>query len=721
MINPGAILEVVPAKLNSLNFPRKKASEGILYMANNIYFNRELSWLSFNYRILQEAKDEQVPLYDRIRFMALFASNLDSFYRSRVAALTNLTVLKSKTLKKINFNPTDLLQKINGKVDSQQEELFAVYQQIIHEALPKEHIYLIDETNLSLKQASFIKNFYKREVSYHIQPIILMRRKITFFLQNKALYLAIKLVSKTGQETNYALIKIPSPPLERFITLPEEKGKKCIIFIDDLLRYCLPGIFPGYTIESSYSVKLNRDADQYSEDEFRSDLIDKINRGLLKRKNEQPSHFLYDERMPKPFRKIIRDAFAFQKDELIAGGKYHNFNDFIDFPNLTGRNLTYQEIRALPVKVFDENKTLFQAIDQKDYLVYFPYHKYLYVLNFLNQAILTGATRAIYITLYRIGNNSKVISTLMTAARKGIPVTAFAEVNVSSDKESNSEWTKQLEKAGVRLFYSFPGLKVHAKLCLIEVSQNNTIHSYSYLSTGNFNEKLAKLNSDFGYFTANPDLNSEVKKVFNYLTHQNKPEKLNHLLAAPFNMRRKFYKLIDNEIIQAKEGKEASIFIKVNNLQDIKIIKKLYDASRAGVKIRIVVRSICCLVPGIKGMSENIEVISLIDRFSEHARIFKFNNGGDPLFYIGSADWMVRNFDRRIEIVFPVYESEIKAEVDTIIEMQWRDNVKARIIEKSSSNPYRRRIEGSPVFRAQADIFEYLKKFSQKTSVISSP
>jgi polyphosphate kinase len=678
-------------------------------MANNIYLNRELSWLAFNYRILQEAMDENVPLYERIRFMGLFAGNLDTFYRSRVAALTNLTVLSKKAIKKLNFDPTDLLDKINRKVDNQQEELFAVYNRIIHKELKSHNIHLMDETNLTQKQADFVKTYYKRTVAPHIQPMILIRRKITFFLQNKALYLAIKLISKTRQEIKYALIKIPSPPLKRFITLPEEAHKKGVIFLDDLLRYCLPDIFPGYKIASSYAVKLNRDAEQYSEDEFRIDLINKIEKGLLLRKNEQPSHFLYDKNMPKAYLKFIRKVFDFQKKELIPGGRYHNFNDFISFPNLAGKSFEYKSLKPLPIQILENEKSFFKVMEQLDVLCYFPYHNYEYVFRFINEAIDRDATVSISITLYRVSTDSKIISLLTAAAKKGIQVIAFAEINVSPEKGGSHEWVSELEKSGVRVLYSFPGLKVHAKLCLIEVRKDERTDTYAYLSTGNFNEALASANSDFGFFTTNPKIVSESKRVFQYLTHQDKPKKIKHLLVAPFNIRQQFYRLIENEIKLAREGKRAEMILKLINLQDPAIIKKLYKASRSGVKIRIIVRSICCLIPGIKGLSENIEVISLVDRFSEHARAFKFYNDGDPLYYIGSADWMTRNFDRRVEVVFPIYDNSIKKELNDLLELQWRDNIKARVVEKTLSNPHRPRKEGTAAYRAQTDIYHFLK------------
>ena len=674
-------------------------------MSINLYYNRELSWLAFNHRILQEAMDGRVPLYERIKFMALFAENLDSFYRLRVAALTNLAVLNKRTRKKIKFNPGNLLEKINKHVIVQQEELFSVYQQLIGKILPSENICLLNEKDLSSKQSAYVKKFYREQVAAHIQPMMLMRRKITFFLQNKALYLAIKLLEKSGQDTKYALIRIPSPPLNRFVLLPEEGGKKGIIFIDDLLRNCLPDIFPGYTIDSSYSVKLNRDADQYSEDEFNIELLDNIKRGLMKRKNEQPSHFLYDKEMPKSYRKVIREAFAFQKDELIAGGRYHNFNDFLSFPNPKNKLLTYPKFNPVPPKVFQGRNSILKTVAQQDCLLYYPYHTYAYVLNFLNEAIKNPATRTIYITLYRVDNNSKIISTLINAVKQRIQVIAFAETKVAPEKNGEDGWAKRLENRCVHVIHSFPGLKVHAKLCLIEMDKM----VYGYLSSGNFNENLAKQNCDFGFFTVDPKINSEVKEVFNYLTHQVKPKKLKQLLVSPFTMRKEFSRLVENEMKEARKGNTASIFIKVNNLQDKKIIKKLYEASCAGVKVRIIVRSICCLIPGIKGMSENIEVISLIDRFSEHGRVFCFHNRGRPLYYIGSADLMVRNLDRRVEVVFPVYNEELKNRLNTILDLQWRDNVKARIIEKSFRNPHRKREKGSPEYCAQTDIAEYVK------------
>jgi polyphosphate kinase len=673
-------------------------------------FNREISWLAFNHRVLQEAKDTTVPLHERIKFMAIFSSNLDEFFRVRVAALRNLIVLKQKSRKKLTFDPGKLIKKIHTIVFRQQEELGAIHRDLIQNELVKHHIHLVQDSDLSRKQGIFLKQYFRRELLALIQPVFLAEHKQNLFLEDRALYLIVQLYPVTGNTDSrfqFALIKIPSPPLNRFITIPSGNNRRYIIFIDDIIRLCLSDIFPGYAIRDAYAIKLSRDAEIYIEDEFSDDLVEKIKKGLKKRKTGVPCRLLYDMRMPAGLLTVVRKRFDLNKDNLIAGGRYHNYNDFFSFPNLGPGTLEYPGFKAIKIHTIESAASLYSAIDKRDVLLYYPYHSFAYFLKFLKQAVEHPLTTSIKITLYRTSDDSKVIQNLIKAARKGIEVSVFVEVMARFDEASNIKWAEKLRLAGAAVTYSFPDLKVHAKTCLVTRQEKNTPKNYLYLSSGNFNEKTAQQYTDVGFFTCDKRLTAEVEMVFAFLINKQKPKHFNHLLVAPFCMRRKFYRLIAHEIKMARQGKKAEIFLKLNNIQDPKIINKLYAASNAGVKIKMVVRGICCLVPGIKNMSENIEVISIIDRFLEHSRMYIFHNNGKPKFFLASADWMTRNLSRRIELVVPIYDRRIQKDLLEISALIWKDSAKARIIDKKLKNVYRTSGENRKI-RSQTAIYDYL-------------
>jgi polyphosphate kinase len=670
------------------------------------YFNREISWLAFNHRVLQEAYDPSVPLYERIKFMAIFSSNLDEFYRVRVAALRNLLELKKKTQKKLSFEPALLLKDIYKKVHEQQEQLGDIYRNNILPELIQNKINLIQDTDLENKQAAFVKDFFAQEVRPHIQPTLLLKNKVTLFLQNKSIYLAIKLLSlkqtkdKQAKYTKYAILEIPS------------WEQKFIMFLDDVIRFCSQDIFPGYIVDEMYSFKLTRDAEIYIDDEFSGNLLEKIKKGISKRKIGLPCRFLYDLHMPKDFLRFLKEAFVLSNEDLMLGGRYHNFNDFFHLPNLGPKRLENKSMPPLHVTALDSAKVLFTVIKQKDYLLYYPYHSYTYVIRFLKEAALDKKVVEIFITLYRVASDSQVIKNLILAAKHGKSVTVFVELKARFDEESNIKWAEELETAGVKVLYSFPGLKVHSKLCLVRRKELQSIINYCYLASGNFNEGTAALYTDIGFFTADPNITKEVYNAFQYLSQKGKMHNYQHLMVAPFNMRESFYILIENEIKNALKGKKAEIILKVNSLQDKKIINKLYQASNTGVQIKIIVRGICCLMPGIEGMSENIEAISIIDRFLEHSRIYIFYNGGKRKYFVASADWMQRNLNRRIEVAFPIYNQQIKDILQNIINIQLNDTVKARIIDKSLKNCYQQ-AESAEKTRSQMETYQYLQKLTK--------
>jgi polyphosphate kinase len=686
-------------------------------MAENIFFDRELSWLSFNHRVLQEATDASVPLYERLKFLAIYSSNLDEFFRLRVASLRNLLNLKEKSRETLPFQPRILLKKIRETVHTQQEEFGRIYREEIITGLNKENIFLAIEQKVNEDQREFIKNYFFDQVVPFVQPTLLEKNKISTFLHNKSIYIAARLKSKKKskpagraklQRFRYAIVEIPADKLGRFVTLSSGNGNHFVMFLDDIIRIHLPILFPGYQVESCYSVKLTRDAELYIDDEFSGDLVSKIKKGLSKRKTGVPSRFLYDQDMPADFLKFLQDTLQLKRDDLIPGGRYHNFNDFFSFPKFNKPHLEYEAMPPQHCKDLDGVVSIFDVISGKDILLSFPYQSYGYVLKFLESAADDVNVKSIKITLYRIADDSLIIRSLVKAAENGKDVTAFVEIKARFDEETNFTSADTLEKAGVKVHFSFPGLKVHSKLCLIERSEKGKSRFYSYLATGNFNEKTARIYADYGLFTANQDFGKEIKKVFNFLERKSEKEKFKHLLVAPFNLRKTLFELIEAEIQNSKEGKPAEIFLKLNSLEDKKIIRRLYEASQAGVRIKLIIRGICCLLPGVKDLSENIEAISIVDRFLEHSRIYIFHNNGDKKYFLASADWMKRNLSRRVEVAFPIYDKEIQMQLQKAIELQWNDNQKARIIDRNQSNEYRLTAQDNKI-RSQYEIYKLIK------------
>ncbi len=668
-------------------------------MKKPLFKNRDLSWLSFNYRVLQEAKDPRVPLYERIKFLAIYSSNLDEFFRVRVAGIRSLIKISKSTQKELEYDPTELLKKISKEINKQQVEYGNIFREMLIPELKQNNICLINETQTNEKQQQFITKYFEERVIPQIQPILLVKNKIVPFLRNRRLYFAVilrpKNMSKLKKEetttrNRYAIVEIPSNHLPRFIELPSEDENTYIIFLDDIIRHKLSSLFLGYHIIGAYSIKLTRDAELYIDDEFSGNLFDKIKKSLLKRNIGAPSRFLYDEKMPKNLLRLLKEMFKVNNDDLVPGAKYHNFSDFFSFPNPARNNLLNEPLPTLRHTELDKYPNIFDALANSDFSLHFPYQTYDYVLQFLDQAADDPNVTSIYITQYRVAKGSEVVNALLKAARRGKKVMVFVELKARFDEESNIHWAEEMKSKGINVLYSFPGIKVHSKLALIKRTEGKKDKYYCYLATGNFNEKTAQLYCDTGLFTSDTRLTKEVKMVFNHLGDTKIKPKFNHLLVAQFNMRKTFIKLIDNEIALAKEGKKARIILKMNSLEDKKMIQKLYDASNAGVKINLIIRGICCLIPGVTGLSKNIKVISIVDRYLEHSRIFIFHNNGDTKIYAGSADWMKRNLSRRIEVIFPVYNEKIKREILDIINIQLEDNVKARVIDRYDKNHYKK-------------------------------
>ena len=679
------------------------------------YFDRELSWLSFNYRVLQEAKDPTVPLYEKIKFIAIFSSNLEEFFRIRVAGIRTLLDLSKKTQKELEFDPAKLLKKITKTVTTQQEEYGQIFREQIIPELEKNNIYLINESQVDKEQANFVTDYFYDNILTHITPMMIVKRKVSPFLKSGLQYLAIKLSPKSkssGEKKrvrhNYAMIEIPSDKLPRFIQLPNRKDKEYVIFLDDIIKFCLPNIFPGYDIAGTYSIKLTRDAHLHIDDEFSGNLREKIGKSLQRRSRAVPCRFLYDKNIPKPFLKLLKDSLELTSEDLVPGGRYHNYYDFFKFPNPGRKDLENKPIVPLKDKYLDSFDNFFEAWDKKDTMLHYPYHKYDYVIHALNTAAEDPKVKEIKITQYRLAGDSKVIKALINAMKHGKRVVVFIELKARFDEASNMEYAKLLESAGATVLYSIPGLKVHCKTLLVTREERGKLKKYGYLATGNFNEKTAKLYTDLGLFTTDERIVNELSDVFDYLeTRETKPE-FKHLLVGKFNMRHSFYNLIDRETANAKKGKEASMILKMNGLEEPKIIDKLYEASNAGVKIKLIVRGICCLVPGVKGQSENIEAISILDRFLEHTRMYCFHNDGDPEYFLSSADMMKRNLRKRIEVAFPVYDEDVKKVFKDLLDIQLADNTKARIIDKKQVNNYKTDSSTKKI-NAQLETYKYIK------------
>jgi len=687
-------------------------------MANNNipYIHRDISWLSFNYRVLQEAKDPGVPLLERIKFLAIFSNNIGEFFKVRVANHRNLLRVGKKTKKELEVDPKKILKEILEIVNIHFEEFSEIFENQIIPELRKVNIKLLTRLDLDEEQQEFVSDYFMDNLLPFVQPVLLVKEKIRPFLNNGALYLTVWLQDRADNRDKFAIIKIPSDHVPRFIKLPsKDRSVHSIIMLDDIVRHSVQQLFPGYFIMDTYSIKLTRDAELYIDDEFSGNLLEKIKKSLKKRNVGSGSRFVFDRDMPAQMLDFLKGTFHLNKYDLIPEGRYHNNFDFFSFPDYGLTHLKNPQMPPLPYATLENTKDFFKEINKRDHLIHVPYHSYESVVRFFEEAAADSNVTHIKIIQYRVAKKSRIMKALMRAVKMGKQVTVFIEVKARFDEEANLEWGEKLEAAGVNVHYSFPGVKVHSKLALIVRRERGRPKLYTYLSTGNFHEDTAKVYSDFGLFTADTRITKEVARVFTFLETVKMPQHaFEHLLVGQFNLREELEDYIDNEIKNAKNGLPASILLKMNSLQDDTMIKKLYEASSAGVKIKMIVRGICCLVPGIKGVSENIEIISIVDRFLEHSRIFVFHNDGNEKVFLSSADWMNRNLSRRIEAAFPIYDEILKEEILETLEIQWNDNVKARIIEGTNSNLYRKKEIGKTI-RAQTTTYHYYKKRMEKS------
>ncbi|MDR1172570.1 MAG: polyphosphate kinase 1 [Bacteroidales bacterium] len=677
---------------------------------DNIFINRELSWLSFNARVLQEASDPAVPLVERMKFLGIYSNNMDEFFKVRVATIKRMIDLKIDSKKILGEKPKKLMHQVQAKVIEMQAKSQQTYHDILLE-LEREKIYIVDETQLSPKQQEFVVSYFNDRVLSAISPIMFSNVDKFPYLEDRAIYLAAKLTRANG-DFEYAIVDIPTAVLPRFIELPNIGDKKYIILLDDIIRFNIKDVFAIFKYEKyeTYTIKLTRDAELDIDNDLTKSFLEKISKSVTQRRTGQPVRFVFDSDIPKDLLKyLVKQLELNDDDNLIPGGRYHNFKDFMSFPNVGSRGLEYVSAPPLSHPLIHTGKSILKVIDGQDVLLHFPYQKFTDYINLLREAAIDPDVKCIKITLYRVAKNSRVIGALMNAVQNGKDVTVIIELQARFDENSNIYWARRLEEIGARVLFGIPRLKVHSKLTLISRRVGKRIRHYSVVGTGNFHEGNAVAYTDVSLLTADQRIGREVDKLFDYFENPFKYPVFNHLLVSPQFMRRKVYALIDEEIRNVKAGREAWIMVKINNLVDTDVISKLYQASQAGVSVRMVVRGICSLIPGIAGLSENIEAVSIVGRYLEHSRIFIFCNGGAERYYISSADWMTRNLDTRIEIAAPIYDLNLQKEMKYILETQLRDNVKARIIDAVQDNRYKR--DDNPPLKSQTALYEHYRDF----------
>ncbi|SEP59471.1 polyphosphate kinase 1 [Flavobacterium urocaniciphilum] len=694
----------------------------------NPYIDREKSWLTFNARVLQEAADQNVPLLDRLRFLGIFSNNLDEFFRVRYAAIRRMS-LEGIDTKNIlgNISAEQLLKDITEIVIEQQSESLRILNDI-EKRLEKEGIFIINEKELNKDQKTFIKDFFIQKVSPELVTIMLDDLVEFPLIKDTSGYLAVKLIMKKNKsgiiskilndkEIRYAIVEIPKT-VNRFVVLPSNSEKQHIILLDDVIRYNLDNIFNIFDYESisAHMVKITRDAQLEFDSDLSKSFIEKISYSVKERRVGEPVRFVYDQAIDKDTLEFFLNRMKIDStDSIIPGGRYHNRRDYMDFPNLGRYDLLYKQNSPLPISGLKFDGSMLSSIKEKDYLLHAPYQSFSYIIRFLREAALDPNVQSIKITLYRLSKNSQIVSSLINAAKNGKKVTVQIELQARFDEASNISYAEQMQEEGVNLIFGVKGLKVHSKICVVERVENEEVVRYGFISTGNFSESSAKVYTDLTLFTSDSRILKDTSKVFEFFEVNYRVHRYKHLIVSPHYTRSRFVKLIDREIKNALDGKPAYIKLKMNSMSDYKMIDKLYEASRAGVKIQLVVRGICCLIPGVKKLSENIEAISIVDNYLEHSRLYIFCNDNEPEVFISSADFMTRNLDARVEVTCPIYDDGIKQELMETFEISWKANVKARLHSNTFENVYRKNGNEKP-FRAQQEMYKY---YQNKLEVVT--
>ena len=671
-------------------------------MADYPLFDRDLSWLSFNYRVLLEAKSSIVPLLERLRFLAIYSSNLDEFFRVRVASLRRLAELSPKKIEKhLDFDPQETLTTIHEKVEGHLQEYGKTLQDVI-EALKKEGIF-IHRSSLHQEHIPQLNQFFKTKVLGFLRPSDVDEEFP--FIRNKALYFAVTLIE--GDETRVSILNIPSGKCSRFYSIRDDKGLH-YYFLDDLIRNNLHLVYPNCEVIGCHSFKLNKDADLQIDDEFSGNLVSKIEKQIKKRDLGDPARLLIDSSFPDDLLALFMDKLGVTNDEVSHGGRYHNLNDFFQIRGNGNKNLEYPSQPPIRSQALDASESIFAAIDKQDHILHFPYQSYNYILQFFNEAAIHPDVTEINVTFYRMAEDSMIGEALLSAARNGKKVHVFMEVKARFDEENNLRWAERMQDAGINIQYSMPGLKVHAKVALVRMEKEGETRFYGFFGTGNLNEKTARIYCDHGLLSSHPEMTCELDQVFRFLLDKKEPEGFQHLIVSQFGAMEKFKALIDREIQAVEAGLKGKIIVKINNLEEPKLIKRLYKAAEAGVEVQVLARSICCLVPGFAG----IEVSRIVDRYLEHARIFYFHNDGNPEIFAGSSDWMKRNLRRRVEVTFPIYHPEIKEQMIKVLELQLADNTNRVLLSPQIENlPVISSQDSDPV-NAQIDTYRMVKELN---------
>lgn len=674
---------------------------------------RDISWLSFNARVLQEAADDTVPLRERIRFLGIFSNNLDEFFRVRVATLNRMVEFGNRSNMHLELAPQAILEEIQETVLEQQKEFDRIWNEILRE-LKKEKIHFVKETQLNKTQQRFVLDYFNEEIRSNIIPLMIESIQSFPVLSDKSIYLACKLSKKDKSiPQKFALVSVPARRFPRFIILPSKNNEKHIILLEDIIRFCLPNIFSffGYDTFSSYIIKVTRDAEIDIDNDVSTSLIQKIEKGLKNRKKGKPVRFVFDKAIdPALLTYLVKRLNLYRKDNLIPGGRIHNFKDFINFPDSV---FAQKKLRKKPFihPLLKNHNNITNLVMEKDVLLNFPYHSFESVIDLLREAAIDPDVTSIKLTCYRLADRSRIINTLTNAVRNGKLVTVVLELRARFDEEANLEWKEELEEAGARVLLGVPNMKVHAKICLIKKKVNNRTVHYGFVSTGNLNERTALVYGDTCLLTSDRNIMADVNRIFNYLEHPKSRAHMLHncktLLVSPNGMRKQLMQLISREIKAARAKKPAYIILKLNSLSDEKLISKLYEAAKAGVEIRMVVRGIFCMLTENKKFKIPIQAISIVDEYLEHARVMIFHNGGKEKTFISSADWMVRNIDHRVEVSCPIFEKNIQQELKDILQIQLKDNIKARILDNELSNQYVNP-RNTKKIRSQVETYNYL-------------
>jgi len=675
-------------------------------------YNRELSWLAFNERVLQEAQDCTVPLIQRLRFLGIFSNNQDEFIKVRVANLMRMSHVRSGkgSYTVEGFPVADILREVNSRMAYSQRIFSQVYEGILVE-MEAHHIYLLNEQQIDKKQRAFCREYFSREVSPWLVPLMVRKTTQLPFLSDNDLYLAVRMTLTERYSHRYAIIRVPvSRSTPRFVELPSAPGRKELIFLDDIIRLCLDEVFFMFSYDqiSAHTFKIIRDAWLTVDDDMSKSLLEKVEQGLEERLHGDPVRLIYDHEMPADLLELIMGKLKLRKHDILGGDRYHMMKHLMKFPTVDPA-LEYEQYQPLPHPDLDRLSSILKVIRRKDIFLNYPYHTFDHLIDFLREAAIDPKVTTICITLYRTAGRSRVINALINAAENGKQVIVLEELMARFDEEQNVENSDLLQKAGIRVIHGFKALKVHCKLIYVERREKGHPRGYAYIGTGNFNETTARIYGDFGLFTAHEQIVQDVRGVFDFLQNTHKHLLYRHLVVSPYSMRDRLEKLIDQEIKNRSKGKRAFICAKFNGLTDVRMIRLLYKASQAGVEVRLIVRGACCLHPQMKGLSENIRAISIVDRYLEHARLMIFHNDGEDQTYITSADWMTRNLDNRIEVATPIYDPEIKQTIRDIFEIQWADNVKARDLTLPGSNTYVK-AEGKPPWHSQIELYDFYKQ-----------